>query len=64
MAALPTTDADDVRGVASTGALRVVGVDGASLEGLDRLLAARRLVQRVRVDHHLPYTCDNTRTPL
>ena len=43
----------DVGGVAAAGALGVEGVDGAALEGRDRVLDEARFVQRVGVDHHL-----------
>jgi hypothetical protein len=41
---------DDVRRVAAAGALGVVGVDGAALDGGDRVLDEAGLVQRVGVD--------------
>lgn len=46
-------DADDVRGVATAGALGVVRVDGAPLEGGEGALDEPRLVERVRVDQAL-----------
>ena len=46
-------DLDDVGRVAAARALRVEGVDGAALEGRDRVLDEARFVQRVGVDHHL-----------
>mmetsp|Transcript_25283 Transcript_25283/g.60025 ORF Transcript_25283/g.60025 Transcript_25283/m.60025 type:complete len:266 (+) Transcript_25283:1040-1837(+) len=46
-------DRDDVRRVTTAGPLGVVGVDGPPLEARHRLLQARRLVQRVRVDRDL-----------
>ncbi len=46
-------DGKDVRGVPAACAFGVVGVNAAALEGLHRLLHARRLVQRVRVNRHL-----------
>ncbi len=48
-----TNDGEDVRGVPPACAFGVVGVNAAALEGLHRLLHARRLVQRVRVNRHL-----------
>ena len=44
---------DDVRRVAAAGALGVVGVDGAALEGRQGLLHEARLVERVGVDGDL-----------
>ena len=44
---------DDVGRVAAAGALGVEGVDGAALEGGDRVLDEAGFVQRVGVDHHL-----------
>ena len=46
-------DLDDVRRVAAARALRMEGVDGAALEGGDRVLDEAGFVQRVGVDHHL-----------
>ena len=46
-------DLHDVGRVAAARALGVEGVDGAALEGLDRVLDEARFVQRIGVDHHL-----------
>ena len=46
-------DRDDVGRMAAARALGVEGVDGAALEGRDRVLDEAALVQRVGVDHHL-----------
>ena len=47
------THADDVGGVTPSRALRVVRVDRSTAEGLDGLFHTSRLIQRVRVNHHL-----------
>ena len=39
--------------MAAARALRVEGVDGAALEGLDRVFHKAGFVERIRVDHHL-----------
>mmetsp|Transcript_4918 Transcript_4918/g.11772 ORF Transcript_4918/g.11772 Transcript_4918/m.11772 type:complete len:412 (-) Transcript_4918:759-1994(-) len=46
-------DGDNVRGVPSAGSLRVVRVDGPSLEGSNRILHAAALVEGVGVDGDL-----------
>ena len=46
-------DLDDIRRMAAAGAFGVEGVDGAALEGLDRVLDEAGFVQRVRMQHHL-----------
>ena len=48
-----TADLDDVGGMAAAGPFGVERVDGAALEGPDRVLDEARLVERVGVDHHL-----------
>ena len=48
-----TADLDDVRRVSAAGALGVVGVDCAPLEGGDRIFDEPRLVQRVGMDGDL-----------
>src|SRR5438105_1466692 len=47
------TYADDARRVPAARALRMIGVDGATLEGRDRVVHVARLVQGVGVDGHL-----------
>ena len=39
--------------MAATSAFRVISVNGAALEGCDRIFEEARLVQRVRVDGNL-----------
>ena len=46
-------DADDVRCVAAPRALRVIGVDCAPGDGLNRALHITRFVERIRVDGDL-----------
>ena len=48
-----TAHSDDVGGVTTSRALRVVCVDRATAEGFDGLFHTSRLIQRVRVNHHL-----------
>ena len=55
-------DLDDVRGVPAARAFGVIGVDGAALEGRDRVLDEAALVQRVGVDHHLHVVGDRRRS--
>jgi hypothetical protein len=51
--ALMISGAYDIGGVAAAGTLGVKGVDGAALEGSQRILHEARFVQRVGVDRHL-----------
>src|SRR5262249_26009513 len=46
-------DLDDVGRVPSARALRMESMDGAPLDGADRVLDKAALIQRVGVDHHL-----------
>ena len=46
-------DLDDVRRVTAARPFGVEGVDGAALDGADRVLDETALVQRIGVDHHL-----------
>ena len=44
---------DDVRRMAAARAFGVEGMDGAALEGGDRVLDEAGFVERIGVDHHL-----------